>query len=109
MGINSQGTSGEAKLGKKNGPAARVTRHEEILIKGYMIQTEMLMKSYRIKQCTYMYIALLFFPSACEDKNQHCKSWALHGECEKNPNVHAVQLLQKLRSLSRYACVQVII
>ena len=52
MGINSQGTSGEAKLGKKNGPAARVTRHEEILIKGYMIQTEMLMKSYRIKRCT---------------------------------------------------------
>ena len=85
MGINSQGTSGEAKLGKKNGPAARVTRHEEILIKGYMIQTEMLMKSYRIKQCTNMYIALLFFPSACEDKNQHCKSWALNGECEKNP------------------------
>ena len=85
MGINSQGTSGEAKLGKKNGPAARVTRHEEILIKGYMIQTEMLMKSYRIKRCTYRYIALLFFPSACEDKNQHCKSWALNGECEKNP------------------------
>ena len=61
MGINSQGTSGEAKLGKKNGPAARVTRHEEILIKGYMNQTEMLMKSYRIKRCTYRYIALLFF------------------------------------------------
>ena len=46
---------------KKNGPAARVTRHEEILIKGHRIQTEMLMKSYRIKRCSYMYIALLFF------------------------------------------------
>ena len=62
MGINSQGTSGEAKLGKKkNGPAARVTRHEEILIQGIMIQTGMLMKSDNIKRCTYMYIALLFF------------------------------------------------
>ena len=61
MGINSQGTSGEAKLGKKNGPAARVTRHEEILIQGIMIQTEMLMKSDNIKRCTYMHIALLFF------------------------------------------------
>ena len=78
MGINSQGTSGEAKLGKKYGPAAQVTRHEEILIQGIMIQTEMLMY-------TYMYIALLFFPSACKDKNKHCKSWASTGECGKNP------------------------
>ena len=61
MEINSHGTSGEAKLGKKKGPAARVTRHEEILIQGNVIQTEMLMKSDRIKRCTYMYIALLFF------------------------------------------------
>ena len=85
MGINSQGTSGEAKLGKKYGPAAQVTRHEEILIQGIMIQTEMLMKSDKIKRCTYMYIALLFFPSACKDKNKHCKSWASTGECGKNP------------------------
>ena len=60
MGINSQGTSGGAKLGKKKGPAARVTRHEQILIQGNVIQTEMLMKSDNIKRCTYMYIALLF-------------------------------------------------
>ena len=37
MGINSHGTSGEAKLGKKTGPAARVTRHDEILIQGNVI------------------------------------------------------------------------
>ena len=85
MGINSQGTSREVKLGKKKGPAARVTRHEEILIQGNVIQTEMLMKSDNIKRCTYMYIALLFFPSACKDKNKHCKSWASNGECGKNP------------------------
>ena len=85
MGINSQGTSGEAKLEKKYGPAAQVTRHEEILIQGIMIQTEMLMKSDNIKRCTYMYIALLFFPSACKDKNKHCKFWASTGECRKNP------------------------
>ena len=85
MGINSEGTSREAKLGKKKGPAARATRHKEILIQENMIQTEMLMKSDNIKQCTYMYIALLFFPSACKDENERCKSWALNGECEKNP------------------------
>ena len=62
MGINSEGTSREAKLGKKiKGPAARATRHEEILIQENMIQTEMLMKSDNIKRCTYMYIVLLFF------------------------------------------------
>ncbi|CAH3043203.1 unnamed protein product, partial [Pocillopora meandrina] len=22
---------------------------------------------------------------ACEDKNEHCKSWAFNGECGKNP------------------------
>ena len=86
MGINSEGTSREAKLGKKKkGPAARATRHEEILIQENMIQTEMLMKSDNIKRCTYMYIPLLFFPSACKDENERCKSWALNGECEKNP------------------------
>ena len=61
MGINSEGTGREAKLGKKKGPAARATRHEEILIQENMIQTEMLMKSDNIKRCAYMYIALLFF------------------------------------------------
>ena len=60
MGINSQGTSGEAKLGKEYGPAAQVTRHEEILIQGIMIQTEMLMKSDKTKRCTYMNIGLPF-------------------------------------------------
>ena len=67
MGINSQGTSREARLGKKkrSGPAARVTRHEEILIQGNVIQrnviqTEMLMKSGKIKRCTYM-LLLYFF------------------------------------------------
>ena len=60
MGMNSEGTSREAKLGKKKGPA-RATRNEEILIQENMIQTEMLMKSDNIKRCTYMYIALLFF------------------------------------------------
>ena len=85
VGINSEGTSREAKLGKKKVPAARATRHEEILIQENMIQTEMLMKSDNIKRCTYMYIALLFFTSACKDENERCKSWALNGECEKNP------------------------
>ena len=61
MGINLQGTSGEAKLGKKNGLVAQVTRHEEILIQGNVIQTEMLMNSDNIKRCTCMYISLLFF------------------------------------------------
>ena len=61
MGINSQGTSREAKLGTKKRSGSTVTRHEEILIQGNVIQTEMLMKSDRIKRCTYMYIALLFF------------------------------------------------
>ena len=65
MGINSQGTIGEAKLRKKNGPAARMTRHEEILIQKNVIQrnviqTEMLMKSGKIKRCTYM-LLLYFF------------------------------------------------
>ena len=59
MGINSQGTSGEVKLGK-NGPAAQVTRHEEILIQRNVTQTEMLMKSDKAKRCTYIYITLLF-------------------------------------------------
>ena len=27
-----------------------------------------------------------FLPSACRDKNKHCKSWASTGECGKNPN-----------------------
>ena len=90
MGINSQGTIGEAKLRKKNGPAARVTRHEEILIQKNVIQrnviqTEMLMKSGKIKRCTYM-LLLYFFPSGCKDKNKNCKFWASIGECGKNPN-----------------------
>ncbi|RMX34540.1 hypothetical protein pdam_00021147 [Pocillopora damicornis] len=38
---------------------------------------------------------------ACEDKNEHCKSWAFNGECGKKSKVHAVQLPQKLWSLSR--------
>ena len=74
---------GEIK--KKKCPAARETRHEEILIQRNVTQTEMLMKSDNIKRCTYMYIALLFFPSACEDKNKRCKLWAFNGECVKNP------------------------
>ena len=49
---------GEIK--KKKCPAARETRHEEILIQRNVTQTEMLMKSDNIKRCTYMYIALLF-------------------------------------------------
>ena len=62
MGINSQGTSGETKLGKKkNGLTARLTRHEEILIQGNVTHTEMLMKSDKIKRCSYMYISLFFF------------------------------------------------
>ena len=59
LGINSQGTSGGAELGKKK-RSARVTRHEEILIQGNVIQTEMLMKSDNIKRYTYMYIVLYF-------------------------------------------------
>ena len=51
---------GEAKLREKKCPAARETRHEEILIQRNVTRTEMLMKSDNIKRCTYMYIALLF-------------------------------------------------
>ena len=51
---------GEAKLRGKKCPAARETRHEEILIQRNVTRTEMLMKSDNIKRCTYMYIALLF-------------------------------------------------
>ena len=60
MEINSQGTSGEAKLGK-NGPAARVIRRKEILIQRNVIQTEIRMKSNKIKRYIYIYIALLLF------------------------------------------------
>ena len=38
-----------------------MTRHEEILIQRNVTQTEMLMKSDKIKRCTYKYIALFFF------------------------------------------------
>ena len=51
---------GKAKLREKKCPAARETRHEEILIQRNVTRTEMLMKSDNIKRCTYMYIALLF-------------------------------------------------
>ena len=61
MEINSPGTSGEAELGKKKRSGSTGDQARRDPDSGNVIQTEMLMKSDRIKRCTYMYIALLFF------------------------------------------------
>ena len=79
---------GEAKLREKKCPAARETRHEEILIQRNVTRTEMLMKSDNIKRCTYMYIALLSRQLArIRTKivnSRHCtvnaKKTSLHGD-----------------------------
>ena len=54
---------------------------------GNIIQRDMLKKSdsrnsLGVSLCFH---CLTFFPSACKDKNKNCKSWALSGECKKNP------------------------
>ena len=103
MGINSQGTSGEAKLGKKYGPAAQVTRHEEILIQGIMIQTEMLMKSDNIKRCTYMYIALLFFRQLARIRTNIVNPGHRPVNAEKIQST-CCPIAPKVAATVRYAC-----
>ena len=108
MGINSQGTSGEAKLEKKYGPAAQVTRHEEILIQGIMIQTEMLMKSDKTKRCTYMDIALPFLRQLARISTNIVNSGHRPVNAEKIQST-CCPIAPKVAASVRYACAQIIV
>ena len=86
MGINSQGTSGEAKLGKKK----TVRLHgwpgmKRSWFRGLWFKQECWWNLIILSDALTCILLYFFFPSACKDKNKHCKSWASTGECGKNP------------------------
>ena len=86
MGINSEGTSREAKLGKKKKvrlhgrPGTKRSWFRRIWFKQKCWWNLITLSD--ALTCIFPYF---FFPSACKDENERCKSWALNGECEKNP------------------------
>ena len=61
MGINSQGTSREAKLGTKKRSGSTGDQARRDPDSGECDSNRNVDESDKIKQCTYMYIALLFF------------------------------------------------
>ena len=93
---------------EKNGPAAQVTRHEEILIQRNVTQKEMLMKSDKIKRCTYMDIALLFLRQLARIRTNVVNSGHRPVNAEKIQST-CCPIAPKVAASVRYACAQIIV
>ena len=85
-----------------------MTRHEEILIQRNVTQTEMLMKSDKIKRCTYIYITLLFFRQLARTRTNSVNSghWSVDA---KKFQSSCCSIAPKVAESVRYACAQVIV